>query len=216
MRGAMSVSGRTADAEVARSERYGPESGGHVCAGHGLAKGTDKGTRRSVKERFGKTYASMPTRTFLAFPQVTTLNKGTRRLTERYAPRFSERYVFPPLFREAGTYLPEPHDQLSLVDTASVRNPDDQHDQVLVLDRVDDPVVADPDTPQVSRHHLRRAARADGWRSHADLKKSIAGRDRPHFDAALEALLRSGQVEESKVEYQGQPGIRYRLIEGRS
>lgn len=162
MRGVMSVSVRTADAEVARSERYGSESAGHVCAGHGLAKGTDKGTRRSIRERFGERYASMSTRTFLAFPQVTALNKGTRRSTERYAPRFSERYVFPPLFREAGTHLPEPQDQLSVVDTASVRNPDDQHDQVLVLDRVDDPVVADPNPPQVSRHSGSSATSTGG------------------------------------------------------
>lgn len=104
----MSVSVRTDDTEVARSERYAHHVVSRVYAGHGVAKGTDKGTGRSDRQRYGQRYASIPARTFLVFPQVTASDKGTGRSDGRYAPRFMERYVFPPLFREAGAYLPEP------------------------------------------------------------------------------------------------------------
>lgn len=60
----------------------------------------------------------------------------------------------------------------------------------------------------------RVLARSDGgWRTGAELRRAVAGRDRPHVDASLSALVLAGEVEEDKVRYKNQTGTRYRLAE---
>lgn len=55
---------------------------------------------------------------------------------------------------------------------------------------------------------------ADGRRmAGAALSRTLASRDRPHFDAAMALLLELGDVESSEIEYQGQSGTEWHWIE---
>ncbi|MFI7073498.1 hypothetical protein [Micromonospora sediminicola] len=67
---------------------------------------------------------------------------------------------------------------------------------------------------RVSQVIKRSLARADGgWRSGADLRKTLASRDRSHFETALNAVILAGEVEEEQVSHHNQSGTRYRLAE---
>ncbi len=49
------------------------------------------------------------------------------------------------------------------------------------------------------------------WTPHNQIRKQLAGRDRQHFDAALDRLLASGLVEAQTIDRQGGQGVEYRL-----
>jgi hypothetical protein len=65
---------------------------------------------------------------------------------------------------------------------------------------------------------LRRARARGEWVAGSELRKAVAGRDREHFEPALELLLEaltviSDQAERDDAGYGGE-GLRYRLTEG--
>ena len=57
---------------------------------------------------------------------------------------------------------PRSNGNASAVDLAAVRDPEHQHDQPLVLDVADDPVVADPVAPQSPERMAERSAETAG------------------------------------------------------
>lgn len=55
-------------------------------------------------------------------------------------------------------------------------------------------------------------AKLDGtWTPGAPLRRALPGRDRPHFEAAMEHLIGAGQVEGEATDNMGPDGVRYRL-----
>lgn len=60
----------------------------------------------------------------------------------------------------------------------------------------------------VIRRHM---ARTGGWIAHAKLVGCVASRDRDFAESALSVLVMAGQVEERKIDHNGQPGTQYRL-----
>lgn len=80
---------------------------------------------------------------------------------------------------------------------------------IVVQERVHEAAVA-----RVAKTVRRTLARADATLAHADLRRAVNSRDRQYLDAAVTALVLSGDIAEEKIEYQGQPGTRYRLGEG--
>lgn len=78
---------------------------------------------------------------------------------------------------------------------------------IVVQDRVNDAAVQ-----RVARSIKRMLARhAPGLVSHAEVRKSLAGRDRQYFEPAISALLLAGEVFEEKVEHHSQRGVAYGL-----
>lgn len=69
---------------------------------------------------------------------------------------------------------------------------------------------------RVARKLTKALSEATGWLSHAELRRVLASRDRHYFDAAIAALVTAGQATEETVDYQGQPGHRYRIGGGKS
>lgn len=80
---------------------------------------------------------------------------------------------------------------------------------IVVQERVDDAAVQ-----RVARGIRRALARSGGPVAHADLRKTLAGRDRAYFEPAITALMLAGDVLEDKVEHHNQRGIQYRLAAG--
>lgn len=54
------------------------------------------------------------------------------------------------------------------------------------------------------------------WTTAGELRRSLASRDRQHFEDAMEGLTEAGVAEAQGVEHQGQPGTAYRLAGGTS
>ena len=74
--------------------------------------------------------------------------------------------------------------------------------------------VAERDLDRATEHVLRRLGRERDGMPGAELRRTAAGRDRTNIDAALAELVASGRVVTEQVEYRGQTGARYRLVEG--
>jgi hypothetical protein len=69
-------------------------------------------------------------------------------------------------------------------------------------------------TQRASQAALRKlnSTNSTGWISRSELKRSLASKDRDHFDAAIDALRLSGQVEERQLnaDHPGHVGTEYR------
>lgn len=74
-------------------------------------------------------------------------------------------------------------------------------------------VQADAATARVARNLMRKLGR--DWTPSAQLRRTLASRDRKHFDDALERLLQAGLIEQEDVDQQNGDGTRYRLTKGR-
>lgn len=67
---------------------------------------------------------------------------------------------------------------------------------------------------------VKRVAKAivrgltETWQPRAAVRKRLPGRDRGHFDSAIQRLISSGIVEAEDGRYRGQDGLRYRLATG--
>ena len=51
---------------------------------------------------------------------------------------------------------------------------------------------------------------------HANMRRLRPGRDRQHFDDAIDALVTAGQVDQDKTHNTGPDGCRYRLADDRA
>jgi hypothetical protein len=67
-------------------------------------------------------------------------------------------------------------------------------------------------TGQAIMRKLDGVSGDDGWVSRSELRRFLTSRDRPHFDAAIDALVLSGQVEDRghAATHQGHQGTEYR------
>lgn len=65
---------------------------------------------------------------------------------------------------------------------------------------------------RVKRAILRKLN--DRWVTRAVFRKMFAGRDRQHFDAAVDSLVLAGLIDVQDIPGQGQPGVQYRLPGG--
>lgn len=82
---------------------------------------------------------------------------------------------------------------------------------IVVQERIDEAAVQ-----RVAKGIRRNLARNVGPVAHADLRKSLAGRDRTFFEPALTALMIAGDVLEEKTEHHNQHGRQYLLAGGRA
>lgn len=73
-------------------------------------------------------------------------------------------------------------------------------------------IQADAAAARVARNLMRKLTAA--WTPSAQLRRTLASRDRKHFDDALDRLLHAGLIEQEAVEYHSAEGIRYRLTKG--
>jgi len=80
---------------------------------------------------------------------------------------------------------------------------------VIVTEKVEDATVR-----RVARALTRKLGGAPDGMVGADLRRRLAGRDRGHFDAAIDRLLSAGQIIREDITGQGTAGVSYRLAEG--
>ncbi len=80
---------------------------------------------------------------------------------------------------------------------------------VIVTEKVEDAAVR-----RVARLLTRKLVGAADGIVGADLRKRLAGRDRGHFDAAIDRLLDAGQIIHEDITWRGTAGVSYRLAEG--
>jgi hypothetical protein len=73
--------------------------------------------------------------------------------------------------------------------------------------------VEDTAIKRVARRILGLLPASGAAMTRGELRGKLAGRDRAHFDAAIERLIEAGQVHVDAVEYQGQTGAKYRRAE---
>lgn len=69
------------------------------------------------------------------------------------------------------------------------------------------------DIQRVCRAITRKLGHAGDWVTHNELRKTLAGRDRGHFDTAVERLTDAGQIKTDEAEYHGAPTTRYQLLQ---
>jgi hypothetical protein len=69
-------------------------------------------------------------------------------------------------------------------------------------------------TQRVGRLLVRKLEEINDWVSHADLRRKLAGRDRGHFETALDALKLGGQVDErdTQTDRRDRQGTEYRRV----
>lgn len=60
---------------------------------------------------------------------------------------------------------------------------------------------------------VKRRLKSGQWIGHSELRKSLDAKIRQHFDTAVNRLIDAQALEVEQVEYRGQPGFRYRLVE---
>ncbi len=79
---------------------------------------------------------------------------------------------------------------------------------IVVDERVDEAKVR-----KASVRIKQKLARIEGWLSQSDLRSSLSPALREYAEPALHALVLSGAVEDKPVNYRGQQGMQYRLVE---
>jgi len=80
---------------------------------------------------------------------------------------------------------------------------------VVVANKVEDDTIQ-----RVSRSLTRKLGKTPAGMRGAELRRSLEGRVRGHFDTAIERLIEAGQVTATSIEGQGSTGVHYRLSDG--